>query len=812
MKWLRESAGSIALLVALVGVAVPQAQAKPLAEEATNQAGEEAQTEGEAAQDANTEGDAVAAQPDAPESAPAADKGGDDVEVIVVTSQKRKENIQEVPAAVTVLSAKDINESYSYTIESLQSLVPTLTFRKGTTTRNSALSLRGVGTISFSIAAEPSVATIVDGVVMARSGQAFTDLYDLAQIEVLRGPQGTLFGKNASAGVVNITTLGGTDELESTVSATAFEGEEYRLKASVSGPLGESLKGRVTGFFGTFSGNITNAFDDAQINGYNRYGARGILEWQPLLDLKFKLIADYYKGNDDCCAEVTGVTRNSAGINRDAIHGVTLRGIDTREVNHDLVTRTIDETIGVSLTTDLNIGDHTLTGIFAFRTWDNTEIREGDFLPGVFFNPDNDDAFDVFQLHDTGIQTFDQYSAELRVASPQGQFFEYLGGLFFWRSESERSFTRDDIVCTDSLATFDDALGAAPCNPGSSTTNAPSSTAEMTSAFTNLGIFGQGTANFTDDLRLVLGARYIYDSVEYTHQRPASDVGGPGVRDFANDLSDSTDDNNFALKAAIQYDLLDDVMAYVSYARGYKGPAFNVFYNMGPDNALPIDPETANSFEAGLRTSFFKRKLTINATGYFAMYNNFQANNFVLIDGATTTTLTNAGDIQTAGAEFDITAIPFKWLRLIGGLAYTRATIAEFNTDPNDPGNADDRNGDQLPLAPELKFALNADVNLPIDFGPFGIVTTIRSQFTYTSSQFSSLGNAADGPGGPIDAYSLWNASIGISDPDFQNRLTFIVRNILDESFVTLNTGNGVRLHIPRDADRYFGVNFTKNF
>ena len=802
VKRIRGSTWCIALAVALVGGGESLAQEQPL----VNNAGAEEESAEEQTSDAQAE--ETAAQPEAGDAAEAPKK--DEVETIIVTSQKRSEDLQEVPAAVTVLSSKDIAESYSYTLENLQMLVPTLTFRKGTTTRNSALTLRGVGTISFSIAAEPSVSTVVDGVVMARSGQAFTDLYDLAQVEVMRGPQGTLFGKNASAGVINITTLGGTDELESIVSATAFEGEEYRLKASLSGPLSESVKGRITGFYGTFSGNITNVFDGAQINGYNRYGARGILEYQPIEDLKIKIIADYYKGNDDCCGEITGVSTNGDdGIDRDAIRGVSLDGIDTRSVNHNLVTRTIDETGGISLTADAYVGDHLLTGIFAFRRWDNTEIREGDFLPGVFLNENGS----VFELHDTGVQSFNQYSAEIRLTSPQGKFIDYIAGLYFWRADAERSFTREDIVCSASLAETNPDFNAAPCFPGASTLTFPSSTAEMTSGFTNIGLFGQGTANFTDDLRLLVGARYIYDFVEFTHRRPAADVGGPGVRDVANDLSDSTDDNNVALKAAVQYDLMDDLMAYFSYSRGYKGPAFNVFYNMGPNNRLPIDPETSNSFELGVRSSLLNNKLNLNATGFFARYNNFQANNFVVIDGATTTTLTNAGDVQTLGAELDIVAVPFKWLRLIGGLAYTKATIVEFNTNPDSPPEeVDDRNGDPLPLAPELKLALNADINFPIDFGPFAVATTIRSQFSYTTRQFSDIGSAATGTRWPIDAYALWHASIGFSDPDFHHRLTFIVRNILDSSFVSLNTGAGTRLHIPRDADRYVGFNFTTSF
>ena len=142
------------------------------------------------------------------------------IEEITVTAQKREENITDVPVAVSVLGQQQIDGSFSNNMEDLQALVPSVSFRTGNTTRNSALTVRGIGTISFSVAAEPSVSTVVDNVVLGRSGQAFGDLYDLERVEVLRGPQGTLFGKNASAGVVNITTRRPGEELEGYISGT----------------------------------------------------------------------------------------------------------------------------------------------------------------------------------------------------------------------------------------------------------------------------------------------------------------------------------------------------------------------------------------------------------------------------------------------------------------------------------------------------------------------------------------------------------------------------------------------------------------
>lgn len=154
------------------------------------------------------------------------------VDEIIVTSQKIKENVQDVPIAISVVSSERLEQAGVFSLENISTVVPSVTFRKGTTNANSAIVMRGVGTITFSVAAEPSVSTFVDGVVLSRSGQAFMDLVDIERLEVLRGPQGTLFGRNASAGLVNIISKGGSDELEGEVRADWFEGNEVRMRAA----------------------------------------------------------------------------------------------------------------------------------------------------------------------------------------------------------------------------------------------------------------------------------------------------------------------------------------------------------------------------------------------------------------------------------------------------------------------------------------------------------------------------------------------------------------------------------------------------
>lgn len=228
------------------------------------------------------------------------------VEEIVVTAQKVEENVQDVPIAITAVSGDTLAASGTTSLENLSQLVPSVTFRKGTTNANSAVVLRGVGTISFSIAAEPSVSTVVDGVVLSRSGQAFADLVEIERLEVLRGPQGTLFGKNASAGLINVVSKGGTDTLEGEFTAEYYEGNEVRTRATISGPIAQDLTFRTNAFYGKYQGNITNVVPfgtrDEKINGYEHIGFRGLLDFDNG-PARIKLIADYYEADDDCCGK-----------------------------------------------------------------------------------------------------------------------------------------------------------------------------------------------------------------------------------------------------------------------------------------------------------------------------------------------------------------------------------------------------------------------------------------------------------------------------------------------------------------------------
>ncbi|WP_373472515.1 TonB-dependent receptor [Sphingorhabdus lacus] len=363
--------------------------------------------------------------------------------------------------------------------------------------------------------------------------------------------------------------------------------------------------------------------------------------------------------------------------------------------------------------------------------------------------------------------------------------------------------------------------GARPCNlTDTVNTLFPTATSNSLVNIENYALFGQATYDFTDWIGLTVGLRWTHDSIDYAHRRfpgvnrttglPATGPGVSGapaggtVASGGNGTvlsTGSSSNSNFSGKAVLTVKPSDDVMLYGSYTRGYKGPAFNVFFNhTAPTNSVPIDEETSDSFELGIKSRFADNRIQLNASAFQVTYDGFQANNFVLLNGAVVTNLTNAGTVRSTGFELDALANPVEGLDLFGSVAYADAKVRRFN--PNPLTNAPDaRNGTKLPLAPEWSWNIGAAYETPFNIFGAEAKVYVRTSYNHVSSQFSDLGQS-----GPIDAYGLWNASVGYSDADDNWRITFIMKNITDESYVLLNTSAGQRLHIPRDADRYMGA------
>jgi len=741
---------------------------------------------------------------------------------IVVTAQKREQKLQDVPIAVSVVNGDQLEAAGGFNAESLVQLVPSLNVRKTNTQLNQALFLRGVGTINFAIAAQPSVAFVLDGVVLSSAGEAFGDMYDVERVEVLRGPQGTLFGKNASAGVVNVVSKKPGDEMGGYVDLAWYEADEMRIKAALDAPISDKLRTRTTVTWGNFDGYIKNVSTEpagGKLNGYDRWGIRSIWVANPSDNVELTFIGDYRKSDDNCCVEVIGPV--PAGANAAAVELLLdgsdyYKGDESRKVKQNLVMTSEEEAWGLSAQADVAIGDLTLTSITAYRTWDSTEIREGDWIDTPAPYPGNTFA----QLHDIGPQTQETFSEELRIASPGGQFLDYVAGVYYAKTDAERYFQRDTIVCRSTTLPAD-ATGLTPCTTAASVFQSPSSNALFSADFENFAAFADGTFNLSDRTRIIAGLRWTKDDLSYLHTYNFNDSdvngAGPGIRSQAGGgvevLKDSNSSDEISGRAGLQFDFTDTLMGYASYARGYKGPAYNVFFNMGPSNTAVIDAETADSYELGVKSSLLDGRMILNAAAFSAKYDNFQANNFLYLNGTLITTLTNAGKVSTEGVELDFLAKPSDAFSIGGGFAFTDAKVDKFFTPPGETPTIED--GSKLPLAPEFKASLNASYRIAL--ASFDITPSLL--YNYTDEQFSDLITKSRTDLLDIvriPSYSTVDLSVAIADKDDKYRLTIVGRNLTDESFAALVTrggpGGAPRLQIPREADRYFGAEFRINF
>jgi iron complex outermembrane recepter protein len=776
---------------------------------------------------------------------------------IIVTAQKRAESIQDVPVAVSVVSGDTLERQGGVNIENAQYLVPSLNFRKSGTALNQSLYLRGVGTTTFSIGGEPSVGTVLDGVVLARSGEAFSDLVDIERIEVLRGPQGTLFGKNASAGVINIVSRRPSDSFGASLEGGFFfgNGEEYRIRGGLDLPLSEKIGSRFTGFYSKWDGNIFNETLNRRVNGYERYGFRGIVEAKPSETVTLTLIGDWRKSNDDCCAEVIGSSArnadNSVYANFTARAATALPpvlGDRSRRVRQNLLTQALEKAWGVSFQADVELDGPTVSSITAYRKYDSNEVRDGDFLSTPYVG--------IPQSHDFGPQTGSTFTQELRITSPSNQFLEYVAGLYYYNAEQERTFTRSNIACSASTLPIQGVLTPCSTAAGASTITFPIGIANFGTTFKNMAAFGQATLNFSDRFRAILGLRYTHDQLNGFHIRTTPVPGASNavfdqgvyneyIRQIALGATPAAaqtaavllsngvpfrqkaTNNNLSGKAGLQFDISDDVMTYATYSRGYKGPGLNIFFNLNANGTPPLADETGDSFEGGLKTSLLDGALTLNLAGYYAKYKNFQANNPDFVLGQRITRFTNAGSVSTRGFELDLLYRPSDDFSLSGGVAYTDAKVDRFRLPPGAPLTDQVPDGATLPFSPKWKTSLGGTYT--IRTGGFADVE-LGAQGSYQSSQLSLLvasplitGNSR------IKDYGLLDLSIALVGADNRYRISFLAKNVFDTSFAASIVDGGplsggfpttpapggsssYRYIIPREADRYFGINAKINF
>ena len=740
------------------------------------------------AQDTSAQEEAV------PDAASSSSGEGD----IVVTARFRNESLKDVPVAVSVVNGDVAASRNLNNIQDIAATVPTLDFRNGASNKDRNIFIRGVGTITTSPGVESSVSTVVDGVVLVRPGQATLDLIDLERLEVLRGPQGTLFGKNASAGVVNVVTKSPTQTQTGAIDVGYYEGDEYRVRGLLSGPIGEKLGYSISGIYGKFKGNVRNIGTDNWVNGYERYGVRGKLQAKPTDDLTLTLAGDYTHNKDTTPNGVYSSTARIAypsNVRTDspALASVLAReGIvaspDNKTVNTTFDTHVNDRNYGGSLTAEWRPGDYTVTSITAYREWRNHQVPDWD---------QRSLQTDTFpQGSDDGRVKFNQFSQELRLASPQGNLIDYVVGAYYLKADTDERYQRTVILSSGPI----------------SRTNV--GVASYGTRAENAALFGEANLHASDSLTFILGGRLIYDKLSYYHSRnsvlPSEATPGAGVTAIRSSIglrTGKTDRWDWSGRAGVQYKFTPQVTGYATYSRGYKGPAYNVFFNMQAFDDKALAPETSNSYEVGLKSSLLNGRVTAAVALYRTDYSGYQANFQDTFLGAPVTRLINAGAVRTQGVELDFAARPTDRFNVNLSAVYNHARVRDFKC-PVNVASCVSINGEPLPFAPDWKLAGGGAWRLPVGGGNN---VELQTDWTYRSDTQFALTQT---PSTIQPAYGIWNASIALlHEGDWEVR--GLVKNILDQHYSNL-LGNGTTAgtvrFVPRDNDRYFGVNARKSF
>ncbi len=698
---------------------------------------------------------------------------------VTVTARRREEDSQKVPTPITVLGGETLEAQRISRVQDLQQVLPSVNVAY-IHARQSSVAVRGIGNNPASDGLEGSAGIYLDNVYLGRPGMAVFDLLDIEQLELLRGPQGTLFGKNTTAGVLNISTRAPTFTAERTVEVSGGQDGYFQGRGTVSGPLGETLAGRLSAYRTRDDGYIKNIHDDNYLNGGERQGARGQLLFEPNEDFSLRWIADY---NEEDSSNGSMVVYGGAERfwQRAALVGaLPLRDPQRRKVNINGRQHVSVHQGGSSLEANWNLaGGYRLTSISAYRYW--------------HFTPANDEQLNVSAINDTGVEVHDrQFSQEIRLASPTGGAFDYVVGAYAFRQNlGNKTFTSYGPLAD--LYLLGANLGA--LNDTYSKANGKIET-------DSFALFAQGTWHLTERLDFTAGLRGTYEEKNAKVERFAplggAAVGGVGaaVRNSQLGAYDSGDlsQYNFAPSAllSLSYQFSDDLLGYASLSHGEKSGGVNLAVGSAPSagaDSLLVGPERANDAELGLKSTLFDRRLLLNANLFWTGIHGYQATTLYQAPGSTqlVQVLANAGSVRSRGLEFEATALPLRGLTLNFNGSYNDVTYlsfkdapcpAEVSTRPGAPSSCD-LTGQRVVGASKWIANLNGEYQWRLDdrFQPY-----VSASYAYRSSAEGTLDNSDLSK---IDGYALVNLAAGLRSDlgDGQLDTSVWLKNAFDKDY-----------------------------
>jgi iron complex outermembrane recepter protein len=760
---------------------------------------------------------------------------------IIVTARRRQETAQDIPIAVSVVGGEHIDNTGSFNVGRLQQLTPTLQFYSSNP-RNTAVNIRGIG-VPFGLTndgIEQGVGIYVDDVYYSRVASATFDFLDVAQIEVLRGPQGTLYGKNTTAGAINITTRQPTFDFEGKAEVSIGNLGFKQAKAAISGPLSETLAARLAVSGTKRRGTIFNVTSNNWINEQDNIGIRGQLLWRAGDNLDVTLAGDFSTQNPECCAQIyvgTGATQRALARQYTALaaaqnYTVVSTNAFDRLTDVDANLNAGNDIGGAALMFKWDTGSGTFTSVTAWRFWD--------------WKPSNDRDFTGLPIttRSENPSQQGQYTQEFRYSQTGDNFDFVLGAFGFHQKIRTEGLQEQGPAASRWLLT-----GTLAGDP--SVLNGLTARNDIRLDNTSAALFGQVSWKATDALTIQLGFRINYDKKEGLYDSVVTNGVGQLVTFASTDprivaqrgvlspqrFEPKFSDWNFSYDLTASYKVAADILAYATYSKTFKSGGINL--NGVPNDAAGnpllaagvVKPESVNHYEVGVKAQFLDRKAILNVSAFRTEISNYQAlvTNGQL--GVLRGYLANADKVRTQGLEFDFSVRPSERFNAYLNGTYVDATYRKFVDAPcppelsgggtgtpiaapgvvgNSPANCD-ISGRRIPGISKWAFSYGAEANTPATiFGQEGQVY-LGFDGNYRSN-FSS--NPTPSIYTFVDGYALTNFRLGFRSDAGLNLFGF-VRNAFDVDYfeqLAVPSGNtGLIVGQPGDP-RTYGITLAINF
>lgn len=725
------------------------------------------------------------------------------LDVVVVTANKRVEKLENVPMSISVIGEELIQRNNVRDLEDIIDISPALTKTQSDNPANTGLNMRGIGTQSIGIGVESDVAVIVDDIPIGMQVQAFRDLADVQRVEILKGPQSTLFGKSAIAGAINIVTKPISGPITTRASVLMASDKEWRLGASVGGNVSDKFGFRIAASNNDFPGNVNNLTTGKKTNGSAGKTFLAKLSWRPTDNLEIDFSPRYNHTLTDCCVVVL-TSISGTNVDKGLLNNVpalpigqVLAGItaspDNRDIRNDTFTGQESTTRGFGLKLNYNLpwGD-TLTSITSADRYHANDSRDQDFtdskvmlyypvtgtnMPaGINAGSEQHGRFDVASR-----------TQELRLTSGDRGNFQYVVGLWYGKNELARYFKRGEngLASTSPTEFYGDTYNI------------------------NKAIFGQASWEFVPTWTATAGLRFNKQESGYHF----SGTGNPSRLAFGAPFSavnvfSSTGNKEDATtgKLSLQKQFTKTLMAYVSGSTGYKGQAYDITSSLSALTAAqqPVQSETAKSFELGMKGNFLDNRLTVAGTLFSSKFKDYQQNSGSYIPDTLIyqTRLNSLPGVETRGAELDINALATRELLLNASLAYTDATITEFRNATcyqvagspnggfnlgcirNNPlfgnTNTNDVTGGRMPFAPKRKAAIGFKYDIRLPQQSFDAYVT--GQFNYASDMVTNLDQ---NPINYVQPTKYLHAGFGFREKSGRATLSFRINNLLDRQYMS---------------------------